>query len=405
MSREGKRRQADRRNIVRALAGRLAGVQLALLAAAMLALSLRTALPAGAPGFLTMASYIVAVVGMALSAGFNRSRVFFALLLMVGAEAALALPAPAGLNARMYADAVFYFAAVLVPLNILIFSLLREKGLLSPAGKNRAALIACQLFAVAVMVVSQDAEIAAFIHRDTAALARYTPLPRTAAALFAAAFAALAVKLARSRSPVDVAFFYVLPVLAAVFHFKGVATAPPLLFAAAAVMLGVAALQESYSIAYQDELTGLPSRRALQEEMPRLSERYAVAMVDIDHFKKLNDGHGHDVGDDVLRLVASLIGGVAGGGRPFRYGGEEFAIIFPGQVLEDVLPVLEELRARIAKRSFVVRGTGGQKRLAVSVSIGAAAKGPGPQRPEEVLKAADEALYRAKAQGRNRVCT
>lgn len=402
---EGKRRLTDnRRKLLRGLAGCFISLPLALAALALLAFGQRAALPAAAPAMLTTASYILALAGMALSAGFNRSRVFFVLLVAAAAETTLALPSPAGLNPRLYADGVFFFASVLLPLNVLAFSLLRERGLLSPAGKVRLGLVGGQFFAVAVMVVSQDADIAAFISRDSAVLAGKTALPRMAAGLFAATLLVLGIKILRTRSPVDGAFFWVLPVFAAVFHYKGAAVAQPLFFAAAAAVLAVAALQESYSIAYQDELTGLPSRRALQEELGRLGERYAVAMVDIDHFKKLNDSYGHDVGDDVLRLVAALIRDGAGEGRPFRYGGEEFTIIFPGREAAEVLPLLDELRARIAKRSFVVRGTAGQKRLTVTVSIGVAGKGQRPARPEEVLKAADEALYRAKAQGRNRVC-
>ena len=83
-------------------------------------------------------------------------------------------------------------------------------------------------------------------------------------------------------------------------------------------------------MAYDDELTGLPARRALNEALTRLRGVYTVAMVDIDHFKRFNDEHGHDVGDQLLRMVGARVGEVRGGGRAFRYGGEEFAVLFPG---------------------------------------------------------------------------
>ncbi len=405
MTKELKRRISDiKRNKGRGLAGRFLTVPLALLAAAALAFGQRAALPQAAPGMLAMASFILAAVGMALSAGFNRSRVFVVLLLLALTEAVLGLPAPAGLDARLYEAAVFYFAAVLLPLNILMFSLLREKGLLTTAGRTRLALVAAELLVAAVLVVSQDGEAAAFISRDSLALGGGTPLPRTAVVLLAAAAVLLALKQLKRPAPVEGALFYTLPAVAAAFHFRDPA-ALPLFFAAAAAMLTVAAIQDSYAIAYRDELTGLPSRRALQEELARLGERYTIAMVDVDYFKKLNDKYGHDVGDDVLRLVAAMVMEVPGDGRSFRYGGEEFVIVFAEMGLEEARPCLEEVRQRIAGRAFVVRGTGAAKRVAVTVSIGAAEGGVQQGPPAQVLKRADEALYRAKEQGRNRVCT
>lgn len=81
-------------------------------------------------------------------------------------------------------------------------------------------------------------------------------------------------------------------------------------------------------MAYQDELTSLPGRRALKEYLLKLGSEYTIAMFDIDHFKKFNDTHGHDVGDQVLRMVASKLATVSGRGKSFRYGGEEFTLVF-----------------------------------------------------------------------------
>jgi GGDEF domain-containing protein len=147
---------------------------------------------------------------------------------------------------------------------------------------------------------------------------------------------------------------------------------------------------------------------------------FTIAMVDVDHFKKLNDRYGHDVGDQVLRMLASRLAKVSNGGRAFRYGGEEFAILFPGESVEKCLPELEELRRGVEDSRFTVRrrlqrrrkpakgsnGTGGEKarpQLAVTVSIGAAESNGRRDAPELVVAAADRALYRAKDAGRNRV--
>jgi diguanylate cyclase (GGDEF)-like protein len=177
-------------------------------------------------------------------------------------------------------------------------------------------------------------------------------------------------------------------------------------------------VETSHAIAYGDELTGLPSRRALTETLDGLDGVFTIAMVDIDHFKTFNDTYGHDAGDQLLRMIGARLAQVGGGGRPFRYGGEEFAVIFSDTPLDDALPHLERLRHTIESTGFGLRGsdrTGRPndapraarpaRRVSVSVSIGAAEAGRRAERAHEVLDAADAALYRAKRGGRNRVCT
>jgi diguanylate cyclase (GGDEF)-like protein len=116
-------------------------------------------------------------------------------------------------------------------------------------------------------------------------------------------------------------------------------------------------------------------------------------------------------------LIGSTLTRTEGGGRPFRYGGEEFAVLFPGKPAEEALPYLEDLRETIEASVFIIRGrdrpklkpkpvrsTGGRRRLAITVSIGVAEPGEAGADPDEVIRAADQALYQAKRSGRNRVC-
>ncbi|HSE92968.1 MAG TPA: GGDEF domain-containing protein, partial [Methylomirabilota bacterium] len=185
-------------------------------------------------------------------------------------------------------------------------------------------------------------------------------------------------------------------------------------FAAGALALVVALVETSHTMAYGDELTGLPGRRALDELLSELGPRYALAMVDVDHFKKFNDTYGHQAGDQLLRKIAVILQSVAGGGRTFRYGGEEFAVVFLGLDVEQAGPHLEALRQAIAETTFTVRAPdrprrkpkqttpGGGKEVGVTVSIGVADSNRPGGTPAEVVKAADEALYRAKRAGRNR---
>ena len=121
------------------------------------------------------------------------------------------------------------------------------------------------------------------------------------------------------------------------------------------LMIAAAVAHEAYQMAFRDELTGLPGRRALNERMQRLGRNYVLAMSDVDHFKKFNDTHGHDVGDQVLRLVASKLSKIGGGGRAYRYGGEEFALVFAGKTLEECMPHLEVIRESIATYNIQLR--------------------------------------------------
>jgi len=136
-------------------------------------------------------------------------------------------------------------------------------------------------------------------------------------------------------------------------------------------------------------------------------------MVDIDFFKKFNDTFGHDIGDEVLKMVAQELSCVKNKGKVYRYGGEEFIILFVRKSKEDCMMALEEVRERIFRRGFVIRNknrpekpptkikkTSNSKKERLSVSIGASSSSKGKD-PYEILKLADNALYKAKESGRN----
>lgn len=193
------------------------------------------------------------------------------------------------------------------------------------------------------------------------------------------------------------------------------------MFSAASLCLAWGLVRGSHAMAYRDELTGLLSRRALNERLNSLGRRYSIAMLDVDHFKRFNDTHGHDVGDEVLKFVASRVQQVGAGGTAYRYGGEEFCIVFPRRSSEDCAAAMEEVRERIAGYKMSIRNKqqrpvkvkeGSRKRgatrmngkhVSVTVSAGVAARNDSNPSPEDVLLAADSKLYRAKKAGRNKV--
>jgi GGDEF domain-containing protein len=180
-------------------------------------------------------------------------------------------------------------------------------------------------------------------------------------------------------------------------------------------------LKDSFTMAFKDELTGIPSRRALMQYVQTLGRKYTVVMSDIDHFKKFNDTYGHDVGDEVLKLVASKLDKVTGGGKTFRFGGEEFIIVFPRKTSAEVMPFVELVRQTIADYDIALRAkprppkpkkplaskqsiakkTAKDKVVKVTTSFGVAQRTKVHSDFASIMKQADIALYAAKKGGRN----
>jgi diguanylate cyclase (GGDEF)-like protein len=162
-------------------------------------------------------------------------------------------------------------------------------------------------------------------------------------------------------------------------------------------------------LAVLDELTGLYNVRYLQQRFgeewkraERHREPLALAMLDVDHFKAVNDRHGHDVGDLVLREASARIkGSVRDTDLVARYGGEEFVVLLPSTQLAGALVVAERIRRAFADKPFeTARG-----RLQVTTSIGLSLyPSRGVSTKDQLLRAADSALYRAKEDGRDRIC-
>ena len=165
--------------------------------------------------------------------------------------------------------------------------------------------------------------------------------------------------------------------------------------------------EEIYRLTVIDGLTGVHNRRFLMEYLDRelaRSERFnrplAMIMFDIDHFKLINDNHGHLIGDMTLRELSRLLKSVVRKDELLaRYGGEEFAMALPETTAEQAFIASERLRTAIEGHIFM----GNVEQIPVTVSIGVAISIPGETDPEALLRRADEKLYQAKREGRNRV--
>lgn len=167
-------------------------------------------------------------------------------------------------------------------------------------------------------------------------------------------------------------------------------------------------VNSTMQMAIVDELTGLYNRRYFDRHLNMMLEKsgeqdrdMAVMMLDLDLFKSINDNHGHDAGDAVLKEFAErLQRNIRGVDLACRFGGEEFVVLMPDTDLQQAHNVAERVRSSISEREFKV---GGEKALDVTVSIGVALNDEHKDTPESLLKRADIALYLAKSGGRNQV--
>jgi diguanylate cyclase (GGDEF)-like protein len=397
----------------------------AILLAAMLALAAGPALPPSLAGLKTLGPYVVLLLGTGMGAWFNRGRAFIALASLLAAFTGYSIALEFG-AASFAVHAVYTAIALLVPLNFLLALLLPERGVSHHFNYRWLMLAVAEVLLVAWIASAGRSSLSGTVWQDLLEhwLLRSPPMPLAGRLLFVPALIA-AIWRAWPRPPrthtrpLDiglvgtlVAFFIACEWVVSLSVFNA------FMAAAGGIML-VSLLQESHRLAFRDELTGLPSRRALEERLHGLGPVHAIAMVDVDHFKKFNDTHGHDIGDQVLKLVAARLAGIQGGGTAYRYGGEEFCLLFDGCTLDDALPHIEQIRADIAAYQMAVRsgdrpqdaeaGTrlrslrSADKTLSVTVSIGVAGPDDPRSTPAEVIRAADKALYRAKETGRNRV--
>lgn len=387
-----------------------------------------------------VAPYGVAALAAMLCWRFKRSRTV-PVLVLTALACWFAGLLPQGLGQDPLSRVGFAAFAVLVPPNTLLASLLGDRGVFSRSGLGQLAFYGSQMLLVLFVVsgvFGTSEPLAAQILADSADRLlhwrllgpdwdQWTLLPQLALLGGLLAGILLLLKAVLQDSPMDAGLAAGMAGILAALHAVGHGPQPEALAMGAALALATPLLQDSYRMAFLDELTGLPARRSLVADLKSLGSRYTLAMADIDHFKKFNDSYGHDVGDDVLRMVATHLAKVGGGGRAYRYGGEEFTLLFPRKEADEALVHLEALRTSIQGAGFSVRtmprpskkpksatksraATKPQpakkqpvaKTVSVTISMGLAERQAG-QRPEEVLKQADKALYKAKKKGRNRV--
>lgn len=380
-------------------------------------------IPALTPGRLELvliSPYLLTILGMFLAMHFHRGRPFMALLLLIvfywSSRSFLV-----GKTIELSLNEIYQVSVLLVPVNIALIAIMRERGIFSMAGRLRFAFLAVQVVVAYWLFRYNFIDLLPYIARNYTFLRFFDDMlvPEPALVVGAFCFVLIAVLAVRRQTPIDSGLLGALAAFFIACNWLTSRDVHAAFCASGAVIITLSVLRDSYNMAFRDDLTGLPSRRSLNESLYGLGRRYAIAMLDVDHFKKFNDTYGHDVGDQVLKMVARQMMDVGGGGKAYRYGGEEFAILFPGRLAGDAVPHLEELRKAIAGYQLALRGSerpknqkqgrgqrGSQRGctyVSVTISIGVAERNEALTSTEEVMKAADKALYKAKNMGRNQV--
>lgn len=394
-------------------------VPLAVLAVAVLLLGPAAHLEPTLQRQLVHLPYVLLLAALMLAQYFNRSRELACAILLLSAYWLIRTHLQTPLDEPV-PQALYALVGIVMPVCLLVQFMVTERGLWAPASLRLVLLGPLLLFA-GVLAYGDSPERAA-------RLAAWFPakpwsgyvLAPAASAFFGLALAAMIglmwLREVRLQPALPGCLLCVFAALA-FFHVPLIST---LMFSASAVILVAGLLQRSYHMAYRDELTGLLGRRALEERFLALGSRYTIALLDVDLFKQFNDTHGHKAGDDALKMVASQLEHVGGGGIAYRYGGEEFCIVFPRRRLSECLPHLDALRRAIEEYPLTLRdsryrpedseegmrlrgATEATRTVHLTVSIGLAEPEEADDTPETILRAADRALYEAKDAGRNRL--
>lgn len=313
----------------------------------------------------------------------------------------------------------YFLLVMLIPLNYIYNFLSRERGILNQYGIRRLVFLAAQLYAIAWLLehpYPPIKEYFSYSYFDFKIL-KITDISQPLIAIIIITALIILFRLLKTSSILTSGILSSLISITTALHFYQQPQIATFFILLSGLLILSSITINAYSLAYLDELTNLPSRRALNQNISSLGKRYCIAMVDVDHFKKFNDKYGHDIGDQVLKKLASQLRQVRNG-KAFRYGGEEFTILFQNKNLHEAKLYCEELCKKVANSPFMLRNKKRPKMkqadlkkrkqleakpLSITISIGLAERTQQLAKAEEVIKQADKSLYKAKNNGRNQV--
>ena len=317
------------------------------------------------------------------------------------------------------AGQIYTLLSLLLPICLIALTAIDEKG-----WQHRRGIATLLLAPMLLLIVSRLLTFAPEFYLQTSNQLFAAPLWNTRLSLhagsvhLAASLLSLVLILVRKQS-IDSSLLGIALMSFVVFGWLQLPGISATLYCGMASLVVANQLRDLLNIGFRDELTQIGNRRSLLQSVKSAEPAYSIAIVDADHFKQINDKYGHDIGDQALQVIAAQLDKAGGGSRAFRYGGEEFCLLFKNKSAAETMTTLEALRESIADYKMIIRNkparpknpdTGRQKRgsnarqitLRLTVSIGVA-DNRAQTSFDDTLKAADKALYRAKSNGRNRV--
>ncbi len=364
--------------------------------------------------------FVIFITGMGLSWIFHHSREFNLFLLFtiiyISLDNYIWNP-----DLKVDFQLSYLLMVSLIPINYLYNFLSRERGILNQYGARRFIILAVQLYCITWILEHPYPPIKEFF---TFSPFNYNILKITDISqplIVAIIISAIIIffRLLQTSSILISGILSSLIAITTAVHFYQQPQLATMFTLLAGLLIIISIIINAYSLAYLDELTNLPSRRALTQSTSTLGKHYCVAMVDVDHFKKFNDKYGHDIGDQVLKKLARQLRQIRGG-KAFRYGGEEFIVLFPNKNLQEARLFCNELCKNVENSPFMLRNKKRPKTkqpdtkqrkqpeakpLTITISIGVAEHSQDLANSEDVIKQADKALYKAKKNGRNQVAT
>lgn len=363
--------------------------------------------------------YVVLAAGIWFGWRFNRSRLIFVIFVLALTDRSLLLFAGEIAASVGVGHIIYNAVSILLPLNLIFISLMKEQGFMTWYGKWPLGLILLQILVVTLICAFQQWGLSPYLEYSFIKLPLFslTPLGQPALAVFGVAFFILILRYVQHRGSIECGFFWTLVSSFFALTLDEIGAASTIYFYTAGLVLVISVIETSFSFAFHDDLTDLPARRALNETFSKLGHHFTLAVVDIDSFKKLNDRYGQLVGDQILRMVATKLKKVTGGGLAYRRGGQKFIVIFPDKFVDETIPHLESLRKGVEIYGFILRDRkrprkkpkniemvrGSQKRVSITVSIGAAERQEFHVKPKQVIKEADKFLLIAQKAGRNQI--
>ena len=371
--------------------------------------------------------YFIFIVGIVLGWRFRNTGVLLSAFSLSVVYLAFNTFGPPVYSMSAYVSGISKATIFLFPLNIILVSLLTKRQIFIKTGSLYLFLFSLQVFAAAVFFNPKGAIFKSFhsiVRSYSYAASKKVYLFAKSITVFIndVSFLTCVIIALWSLNFLLVRYYYKRD--KAIAGFTGIfATAMTgmllgtnefvlmIYFAASGIILVLSVVEASFSLNTIDAQTGLPSRRAIKDEIDQLKDTYVIAMVDIDNFSSFNDRFGPDIGDAVIGIVAEKLADSVKGIKTFRYGGEEFVVLLPGFDAEDAMLCLETYRRKIESFPILVKNKKQYKNQSdnaaiqtqVTVSIGAAASNVRLRKPGDVLEAADKALELAKGKGKNRI--